>query len=333
MRGLRFFALAALAVPAIARISPYDPDDALRPDNVTGLVYEYYNEIGSYYNGTLTIRVHPEYNPPARYSHESDEYLCDEYENRTFDVTMNAMAGFKKPPPASAPHINPFFLDIEVWPMPYELLGSGNENYTNDEAFSITSEMGGDDGPRFKLNMTTTPTNTSGSSVSTTNAEYRFDGDAPPNFLLWNQGFVFNVSGVCSGWERTDDVLYKGSLIRPVDIDNDLVYDWITNTTAPDTAISGSFDGQTAQVEISSAFSALRARDLEIVGRVELIFSGKIDSERSDQLLLGRETPDWNATLGFARGSVAGVEDGASRGVGSLWILGLTGFISLLFII
>jgi hypothetical protein len=42
MRWLTLFAPAALA-----RISPYDPDDALRPDNITGLVYEYYNEIGS----------------------------------------------------------------------------------------------------------------------------------------------------------------------------------------------------------------------------------------------------------------------------------------------
>jgi hypothetical protein len=47
MRWLTVFAPAALARPGIARISPYDPDDALRPDNITGLVYEYYNEIGS----------------------------------------------------------------------------------------------------------------------------------------------------------------------------------------------------------------------------------------------------------------------------------------------
>jgi hypothetical protein len=47
MRWLTFFALAALAQPGITRISPYDPDNALRRDNVTGLIYEYYNEVGS----------------------------------------------------------------------------------------------------------------------------------------------------------------------------------------------------------------------------------------------------------------------------------------------
>ncbi|KAL4950994.1 hypothetical protein BDW69DRAFT_186804 [Aspergillus filifer] len=37
MRWLAFFALAALVRPGITRISPYDPDNALRPDNVTRL--------------------------------------------------------------------------------------------------------------------------------------------------------------------------------------------------------------------------------------------------------------------------------------------------------
>ncbi|KAL3472551.1 hypothetical protein BJX99DRAFT_262229 [Aspergillus californicus] len=334
MRWLSFFALAALARPGIAWISPYDPDDALRPINITGLVYEYYNEIGSYYNGTLTIRVHPAYNPLA--SWEIPGYLCDEYENSTFEVTMNAMAGFKKPPPASAPHVNPFFLDIEVWPMPYELGLPWKGNYTQDAAFSIGSEFSGDIGPRYKLNMTTassTDTDTSDSSAgSTTDTGYSFDGDATTDYTLWEQALAFNVSGICSGWRSTDAILYTGGLIRPIDIHGS-PYDWITNTTAPDTAISGSFDEETARVRLSSAFTARRVRSREIVyivGRVELIFSGTIDSERSDQLLLGSETPDWNATLGFARGSVAGVEDGGSRGLGNLWVLSVTGFVGIL---
>ncbi|KAL3428694.1 hypothetical protein BDV09DRAFT_71155 [Aspergillus tetrazonus] len=174
-------------------------------------------------------------------------------------------------------------------------------------------------------------TNTSGSSAgSTMNSGYHFDGEATTDFPLWSQTFAFNVSGVCRDWRSTNAVLYSGGLIRPIDIHSDSTYDWITNITAPDTAISGFFDEEMAQVRLSSAFSAARERDKKIVGRVELIFSGKIDSERSDQLVLGRETPDWNATLGFARGSVAGVEDGGSRGLGNLWVLSLTGFVGIL---
>ncbi|KAL3467209.1 hypothetical protein BJX64DRAFT_192365 [Aspergillus heterothallicus] len=330
MRWSILFALAALTRPSFSRVSPYDPDDALRPDNVTGLVYEYYNEIGSYYNGTLTIRIHPVYNPPPSYEDAELPYLCDEYENRTFEVQMNAMAGFKKPPPASAPNDNPFFLDIEVWPIPYELRLPRTENYTSDQAFQIATEMSGDDGPRYKLNMSTaTNTSATASDTATRNPMYRFNGEAPASFPLWNQQFVFNVSGICTTG-TLDTVLYSAGLLRPIDIDSDLVYDWIDNSTMSGPSLTGSFGEETAQVQLSGAFSAIRRPGNAMVGHVELIFAGKIDSERSDQLLLGLETPDWNATLGFERASVAGVEDGAARGVVSLWILGLTGLMSLM---
>ncbi|KAJ0421226.1 hypothetical protein BJY00DRAFT_312407 [Aspergillus carlsbadensis] len=174
-------------------------------------------------------------------------------------------------------------------------------------------------------------TNTSGSSAgSTTNSRYHFDGKATIDFPLWSQTFAFNVSGVCSDWRSTNAALYSGGLIRPINIHSNSTYDWITNITAPDTAILGLFDEEMAQVQLLSAFSAAHARDKKIVGRVELIFSGKINSKRSDQLVLGRESPDWNATLGFARGSVADVKDGSSRGLGNLWVLSLTGFVSIL---
>jgi hypothetical protein len=50
MRLLTFLpgALLLLAQPVVSRLSPYNPDDNLRPDNVTGLDYKYYDQIGSY---------------------------------------------------------------------------------------------------------------------------------------------------------------------------------------------------------------------------------------------------------------------------------------------
>jgi hypothetical protein len=53
---------------------------------------------------------------------------------------MNAMAGFKMPPPKWAPHVNPFFLDLRVWPKPYELHVPLADNYTWEQAFDFISE-------------------------------------------------------------------------------------------------------------------------------------------------------------------------------------------------
>jgi hypothetical protein len=131
-----------------------------------------------------------------------------------------------------------------------------------------------------------------------------------------------SVSSPFNGCAEGDFVWCSG-----IDIHSGVAHDWITNNTAPDIAISGSFDEEAAQVQLSSAFSAAPARDRKIISRVQLISSRKINSERSDQLVLGQETPDWSVTLGFARGSVAGVDDGGSRGLGNLWVLNLTRFV------
>ncbi|KAL2786767.1 hypothetical protein BJX66DRAFT_312186 [Aspergillus keveii] len=331
-------ALAVLCQPGLAYIGGYEEGAAERPTNVTGLHYQYYSSIGSYYNGTLTIKIHPVYNPPPRYQDFADHYVCEEYENKTFEVEMNAMAALKMPPPKSAPHVNPFFLDIKVWPKPYELRLPRTDNYTTDEAFSILSESGLDSGPRWLLNMST-PRNTtsSGSSTSgasstaTTNTGYRFSGEANTNDTLWDQTFVFNVTDTCKPLSSLDELLYSGNFLRPDDMDSDLVYDWVTRELRSLPSVYGSFDGETAQVQLSGAFSAHPRGGNEIVGRAELVFSGRIDAERSDELLLGRTVPEWNATLGFGdRAGVAGLGNGGSRAEWSGLLLGLVGLMGVL---
>jgi hypothetical protein len=114
-------------------------------------------------------------------------------------------------------------------------------------------------------------------------------------------------------------------------MDSELVYDWVTRELISLPLLSGSFDGETAQVQLSGAFSARRQGGNEIVGWAELAFSGRIDAERSDELLLGREVPEWNATLGFGdRAGVAGLGNGGSRAEWSGLLLGLVGLMGVL---
>jgi hypothetical protein len=72
-----------------------------------------------------------------------------------------------------------------------------------------------------------------------------------------------------------------------------------------------------------------------MVGGAEVMFTGRIDAERSDELLLGRRVPEWNATLGFGeRDGVAGLGHGGSGRVrwsrGALGLAGLVGVLLLL---
>jgi hypothetical protein len=177
-----------------------------------------------------------------------------------------------------------------------------------------------------------TPRNTtsSGSSTTTTSTGYRFTGKANTNDTLWDQTSVFNVTDTCTPLSSLDGMLYTGNFLRPDDMDSELVYDWVTRELRSLPALSGSFDGETAWVQLSGAFSAHRRGGNEIVGRAELVFSGRIDAERSDGLLLGREVPEWNATLGFGdRDGVAGLQgNGGSRvgwRTGALGLVGLVG--------
>jgi hypothetical protein len=42
------YLLLLLVQPVFSRISPYDIDNNLRPDNITGLDYSYYSDTGSF---------------------------------------------------------------------------------------------------------------------------------------------------------------------------------------------------------------------------------------------------------------------------------------------
>ncbi|KAL4877434.1 hypothetical protein BJY04DRAFT_222182 [Aspergillus karnatakaensis] len=317
-------ALAALFQPGVARVGGYTEGAAERPTNVTGLNYDYYSSIGSYYNGTVTITVHPVYDPPNSYENAAAAYICDEFENKTFEVEMNAMTGIKMQPPRSAPHVNPFILDLRAWPKPFDLRVPRSDNYTTDEAFRFYSETGWDTGPRWLFNMST---------PGTTNPAYGFSGRASTNGSNWEHEFVFNVTDVCDS--SSTDMLYNANFLLPDDIEGsrDLVYDWVTDDLMTLPSVSGEFNEEAAVVRFAGTFTAYITRgSSRISGRAELTFRGTIDAERSDGLLLGGRLPEWNATLGFGeRDGVAGLGQGASNRVKwSGGLLGLAGVVCVL---
>jgi hypothetical protein len=104
--------------------------------------------------------------------------------------------------------------------------------------------------------------------------------------------------------------------------DERIQYDW-TENPIPVPTIRGGFTEHQAWVEVSGLFEA-RSRDTDLVGEIRFRFDGLVDSDRSDQLFMGRKTPEWNATMGFAVGSVGGAGESAASAFSPLKLSGFT---------
>ncbi|PGH04575.1 hypothetical protein GX51_03408 [Blastomyces parvus] len=316
-----FLAAAAAALLAQAAVSqiPYDRLDSERPNNVTGLDYPYYRKVGSYYNGTFSLRISPYLNPLSKGSQNTD-YPCQEFENRTFEISMNAIAGFQEISPKSYPQPNPFYLTIEAWDTHYNLTPRTGAIPRESFRYSAYQQNHVETGmaeaghlPTWIYNMTNMANNNSNNDEPL----YRFAGEMNTIDFYRPQLFNFNASGICSDGP---DVLYRCSLL-PTSIIREV--DWADNPI-PAPRISGSFNTRVAQVTMSGLFNSIivsNEKAVSMAGRAEMVFRGEIDEERSDQLFLGRPVPEWNATLGFVRGSVGGAKSGATRA----WGLGEVG--------
>ncbi|KAB8075237.1 hypothetical protein BDV29DRAFT_155847 [Aspergillus leporis] len=295
-----------LATPVVSRIAGYNPDDNLRPDNVTGLDYKYYNKIGSYYNGTLEISISPKYNPtPGIFRGKT----CHEFENKTVKISMKAISGFQEVAP-KAPSPNPFFLNLNAWDKDYNLTNQyQTANYSEYDAIRISTNTDQDFNASYHFNITNNNTET----------WYDFHGLANPSVLRW-ENFKFNVSGYCDPNKGSDESrLFTGNLLSP---DERIQYDW-TENPIPVPTIRGGFTEHQAWVEVSGLFEA-RSRDTDLVGEIRFRFDGLVDSDRSDQLFMGRKTPEWNATMGFAVGSVGGAGESAASAFSPLKLSGFT---------
>lgn len=88
----------------------------------------------------------------------------------------------------------------------------------------------------------------------------------------------------------------------------------ITRFKVADPAVSGWFDDQAASLTLDGFFfmSAAGPRTSRLAGAITIDFLGRIDAERSDELLSG-DQPEWKPIIGFSRGTV-GPKDAESKG-------------------
>ncbi|OJD14950.1 hypothetical protein AJ78_04765 [Emergomyces pasteurianus Ep9510] len=270
------------------------------------------------------------YNPPD-YPSESTKYPCQEYENRTFEISMNAIAGFLEDSPKSTPTNNPFYFSIEAWDKHFNLTpGTGptqrkSANYSKfQENHAYSGSATSTHGPIWLYNMTDAKNSSIDGGDGDNEALYRFEGRMNVADFLRNQEFKFNASGICD--ERDEDrLLFSGALHGP---NRDEKYDWAENPI-PVPRVSGYFSTRTAHVSMSGLFIVSNEKLDSVVGRARMVFHGEIDNERSDQLFMDRPVPEWNATLGFARGSVGGAKSAASRISDMVGNFNLIGFVGL----
>ncbi|OOO04682.1 hypothetical protein AFCA_002814 [Aspergillus flavus] len=283
--------LLLLVKPTVSRVSPYDIDDIERPDNVTGLDVKYYGNIGSYYNGSLIVRISPQ-----RKAHKVkplDGNACGEYEDRTFEFIWDALVGLIPTAP-NAPSPNPFFLSLYAWDEGYRLPNENEPANYSEYQGTWFHTFSSDQKPIFYFGITNQTDN---------DRSYYFDGHMSTEFMR-QLDIPFNASGICTPTSSKEDLLFKGTYMVP---DSEAHLEWMRDLSVP--TIRGYFNLGRAYISISGYLRAI-SEETELVGKAEVVFQGQIDNARSDQLLLGKKRPEWNATLGFsvpAGGDVASV--------------------------
>jgi hypothetical protein len=90
------------------------------------------------------------------------------------------------------------------------------------------------------------------------------------------------------------------------------------NVTDP--GITGRFDNQSATFTVNGFFKANTDRTQpgsggrmsELAGRISIEFLGRIDSIRSDPLLVGRDGPRWQPVIGFQGDTIASGDSSSS---------------------
>lgn len=87
---------------------------------------------------------------------------------------------------------------------------------------------------------------------------------------------------------------------------------WIRSI--PNPKVSSAFGLERAVWSMEGVFR-LDNGNTELVGYIEMAFDGQLDEGWSDDLLMGKETPEWNITLGVSKDPPG--DDSASTKVSS----------------
>lgn len=129
-------------------------------------------------------------------------------------------------------------------------------------------------------------------------------------------GFSLNLTHSCSNSTSFDSAdadkyLYAGGLIAPFNGNHSTIQDYPWADSIPYPSMTGQFDKSTAHLDMVGLFD-LNTLSGTTVGSA----SRSLDAVRSDQLLLGEASPEWNATLGFSEKNV--ISNTANSGYGAL---------------
>ncbi|KAL1844679.1 hypothetical protein VTK73DRAFT_2045 [Phialemonium thermophilum] len=301
--GMLALATAALrCCPVLAFVDlNYDPNDNLRPGNITGLDYSHYQYTGSYYNGTWSIDLKLKDRHASEYDQFSGD-ICGDFINETLHVELNGMVAVVKKSPKD-PGANPVMLDLFFFEKGFNLSSSiSPQNYSVYQNFDSYSQAIGtsDRAPVWELRLIDRPTR-----------GYDVAGNHSADLALW-QDLRFNLTDECPAPafppQSDDAFLFRGHLIQPEN-DTALDPDW-ADGLVPVPSIESTFDDRVAYVDIVGYFD-VHSSNTELVGELAASFVGDVDPVRSDQLLLGLDEPKWNATVGFEGQPI--VKNGAVR--------------------
>lgn len=144
------------------------------------------------------------------------------------------------------------------------------------------------------------------------------------NDSLLAQDWRFNLTDKCQSTAK-DELLFSGRFLYPAD---EPYHDWVDDSIPPVT-IAGEFHDLTAAIYIDGLFEGLGV-NTKLAGALRIRFSGQVDNDRSDRLLLDGREPAWEPVLGFREqdgdDDSSGISVTASSSVAfgaSIFVLGL----------
>ncbi|KAK2784879.1 hypothetical protein FQN52_008815 [Onygenales sp. PD_12] len=287
-------------------------DENFRPDNITGLQTWLYGWRGSYYNGTVTMRM--KVVDWTTEDDSEDDKPCDTFLDKTLEVSYEAVLAITKP---LSEDENPVMLVLTPWQRGMNLTVDHNSDYPwSNLPFRILSvpsppKMGYEMNAKRTWNLTTRLVGDSAYSLA---GAYRFDPESITNPDI---GIKFNHSS-CSFKEE----LYAGGILAPTKSNH------LEKLHVQTPQLRGRFDNSSASLSIDGFFQVNPPHDRTegiIAGPITVDFLGSIDMARSDDMLEPvNDTPVWNQTLGLTRDLNGEISSAARMMVGLSAVFGST---------
>ncbi|KAJ6444583.1 transmembrane protein [Purpureocillium lavendulum] len=290
-----------LVVPATGQFTQGGSLVSLRPHNITGLRYELYGWTGSYYNGTMKLRVEPQDVDDDDDDDDADGRSCAAGMKPVELTFGNAVLGILKLN-HDVPNRNTFAFSLA-----FPDRNVAGELSLDEVQYIRSVGWMSPDGLPFADSESAVPAWKLNSSFHDGNASYSFTGHrnyTDPQLVEFYHGACNSSSSSASSSTTT---AYNGTILEASTRG-------LTVKSPP--LVNGRFDSGVASMEIRGVVVAdsrpgARGTRSYIGGPITISFAGRLDANRSDVLLSsGNGTPTWNETLGYTTdpfGSVGSV--------------------------